>query len=352
MSSLPAAGPGGDDYDEKYSDLDELQDREVVRDQSRGKRGRKRAARAPRRSGGERLRGRIISRSRGKFKVRVGDEVIPCFIRGSLAGQEAPVVGDYVKIVRERDHGVLETVEPRRNILSRISEEGRVQTRTLAANIDQLLIVLSIHPFPPRWVLADRLVVLGELEEFRSIIVLNKWDLVREEDLEEIEEVEAIYRSIGIPVLRTSATTGEGVEAFGELLEGQTSLLGGHSGVGKSSLLNAIHPEIDLAVGHVNRATGKGRHTTTLARLVELPSGGTLVDTPGFREFGLGDVEPAELGRCYADFRPFLGLCRFKSCLHVDEPDCGVLEALEAGKISNFRYGNYLQILSGLVERG
>ncbi len=353
MTSPAPVDSGGNDYDEKYSDLDEFHAKEVARDQSRGKRGRKRAAlKSQRGSKNKSEKGRIISRSRGKYKVQVGEEIVPCFIKGSLAGFESPVVGDYVQIQRDGPRGVLVAVEPRENVLSRISEEGRNQARTLAANIDQLVIVLSVQPFPPRWVLADRLLCLGELEGFDSILVINKWDLISPEEEEEVEEIEALYRSLDIPVYRTSASTGLGVEEFGELLKDKTSLLGGHSGVGKSSLLNVLHPEMDLAVGHVNRATGKGRHTTTLAKLVRLPNGGYLVDTPGFREFGLGDVEPAELGRCYKDFRPFLGSCRFKNCLHLDEPGCRVVEAVEDGDLSNFRYQNYLQILSGLLYGG
>lgn len=303
-------------------------------------------------------KGRVVSRSRGRYRVAVASHgIVTCFLRGRLKGWEAPVVGDFVRVAIQRDgRGVLEGVEPRRNVLSRVSEEDG-ETRLAAANIDLLVIVLAVEPFPPRWVLADRLLVLAEREDYEALIVMNKRDLLAASDPDEdprageIERAASVYRGLGRPVLWTSAIDGTGLDDLKGRLRGRTNVLSGQSGVGKSSLLNALAPGLDLRVRTVNPATGKGRHATTLARLVSLPFGGYLVDTPGFREFGLGDVEAANLGRYYPEFLPIIGNCRFTDCLHRDEPGCALTPARERGDVSNFRYQNYLQILSGLVEK-
>jgi ribosome biogenesis GTPase len=263
------------------------------------------------------------------------------------------VVGDRVSVSLSSEHrGVVEDVRPRRNLLSRVSEEDDSAFQIIAANLDRLVVVLAAEPFPPRWVLADRLLVLAEREGFEAALVVNKIDLAGAAARKSIATAAEAYARIGVPLVGTSALEGTGLERLRECLEGQLSLLCGHSGVGKSSLLNRLCPGVELATGAVNEQTGKGRHTTTVARLVKLPFGGYLVDTPGFREFGLGHVAPAELGRFYPEFRPVIGHCRFSNCLHRDEPGCALKRAVDRAEVSNFRYQNYLQILAGLVEKG
>jgi ribosome biogenesis GTPase len=352
-------------YDEYEDAFDSLDDK--ARDR------RKRRSSVP---GTGKLRdGRIVSRTRGHYRVvlhrsdstggdpksgeanredsKRDEAAVSCSIRGRLLGLEVPVVGDLVRVRLEGEEGVLEEVLPRRNSLTRVSEEDDLVFKIIAANVDVLGIVLAIDPHPPRWALADRMLVLSEREEFRAVIVLNKSDLLDPDSdaAHEINEAVAVYRNLGVDVCFTSALEPLGLDVLEELLREQISVLAGHSGVGKSSLMNALYPGLNLQVGSTNPQTGKGRHTTTLARLVSLPSGGYMVDTPGFREFGLGDVPVADLGRYYPEFRPIIGECRFSDCLHREEPGCALRTALERGEVSKLRYQNYLLILSGLVER-
>ncbi len=296
----------------------------------------------------------MISRSRRSFRVRTGDGTLTCYFRGRVAEDERPVVGDRVRVHAEGGEGVLDEILPRRNALMRVAEDDPSRVKRVAANIDRLHVVLAASPFPPRWALADRLLALCEQEDFEAVIVVNKIDLVESDSDEwrELEEAASVYRELGFPVLLTSAVDGRGLDELRESLRDRIGVLSGHSGVGKSSLLNALHPDWDLATGEVNPLTSKGRQTTTGSRLLRLPSGGHVVDTPGFREFGLGHLEPADLGRCYREFRPFISECRFADCLHHGDPDCGVERAVEAGAISELRYGNYLRILEGLRQGG
>jgi ribosome biogenesis GTPase len=295
----------------------------------------------------------VVARSRGKYRVLCeGGQELECRLRGRLlAAQAGPVVGDRVRV--SAGGGTLELVEERRNLLRRVSEEDPSAAQPIAANIDLLGIVLACEPAPPRWGLADRLLVMAEREGFQPILVLNKCDLLQPgtNAARELESALEIYRGLGFGVCLVSALTGAGKGELLERLAGRISVLSGHSGVGKTSLLNALAPGHGYEVDEVNPITGKGRHTTTLARLVPLPGSGYLVDTPGVREFGLGDVAAAELGRYYPEFRPIIAECRFSDCLHRQEPGCALRPSVGLGKVSNLRYQNYLQILSGLLQR-
>lgn len=343
----------------KYSDYEDAFESQGA--SSRKPRGHRRPRSPTSSSGQDRgLRdGRIVSRSRGHYRVEIRNsegehvEALNCSLRGRLQGLDVPVVGDCVRVRVEGEEGVLEEVLERRNSLTRVSEEDELVFQVIAANIDVLAIVLSVEPPPPRWALADRMLVLAEREGFETVIVLNKMDLLEEGSVvaRDIVSVLDVYRDLGVEVFLTSATAETGLSALEEKLRGRVSVLSGHSGVGKSSLLNALYPGLNLAVGRTNPQTGKGRHTTTLARLIPLPRGGYMVDTPGFREFGLGDIPAADLGRYYPEFREIIGKCRFSDCLHRREPGCALQVALEQGEVSKLRYQNYLQILTGLVER-
>ncbi len=298
------------------------------------------------------LDGVVLSRSRGCFQVAIPDGEVDCSIRGRLRGIEEPVAGDRVRLRRTgAGGGVIEEVLPRKNQLWRVSEEDERQHQTIAANIDLLVVVLAVSP-APRWALADRLLAVAERQGFDPLIVVNKIDLAPEGSPERgaLDAAAAVYRGLNIPVLCTSALCQLGIDELRQHLKEKTSVFSGHSGVGKSTLLNDLQPELRLKIGAVNAWSGKGRQTTTMARFLKLEGGGWVADTPGFREFGLGDLEPPDLGRCYPEFRPFIGQCRFQDCLHRDEPGCALKPALEQGMISKLRYYNYLQILKGLVK--
>jgi ribosome biogenesis GTPase len=300
------------------------------------------------------LEGIVVRRSSDRAWVDVAGEAVSCALRGKLRNAGPLVAGDRVVVTRTSEgEGVLERVLPRRSELRRGPLTGEEEGRTTAANIDQLAIVISAIPPPPRWGLVDRLLVEAERRDLPSLLVLNKADLAPPGSgaRAQVEEGVAVYRGLGIPAFITSALAPSVNEDLLSALRGRITVLSGHSGVGKSSLLNRLIPGANAPTGEVNSVTGKGRQTTTWAVLVPLGSGGYLVDTPGYREFSLGGMDGSELGRFYPEFRDAIGRCKFKDCLHRDEPRCQVKQALEEGTISKLRYQNYLQILSSLVDR-
>ena len=190
--------------------------------------------------------------------------------------------------------------------------------------------------------LLDRLLVLAENNDLRALICANKVDLL--DDVQEAHELFGVYEEIGYPVLLTSSKTGEGVDELREMLRDRISVLSGPSGVGKTSLLNAVQPHLGLAVREISEATGKGRHTTVSTRLWPLDEGGYVADTPGLREAGFFDIEPGELAWHFVEMRPYLSDCHFSSCTHTHEPGCAVKDAVEEGNISRRRYDSYLRI--------
>lgn len=280
------------------------------------------------------------------WTVLVGDEEVPCSLRPhlfeDLGDQKNPVaVGDRVRILREGGRGVVDEVLPRRNRLARKSPKDRGRLQVTAANVDQIVSVSARKHPPLRRGLIDRFQVAAERQGMELVIVVNKCDQGPPEKL--ARELE-VYARVGYPLLFTSAKTGLGVEALADRLAGRTSVLVGHSGVGKSSLLNRIDPDLDLRTGIVAKH-GRGRHTTTSVSLWRLANGGRLVDSPGIRGFGLSDIPAPELAILMPDLRPFTSGCRFPDCTHEHEPDCEVRDALERGEIDAERYRSYLRML-------
>jgi ribosome biogenesis GTPase len=287
------------------------------------------------------LRTRLID---ARSPVTVGDRVR--FSDQSKAADGEPV-------------GVIERVEDRRSTLSRADRRGRAHT--IVANADCLLIVASVAQPALKPHLIDRYIVAAVKGGLSPIVCMNKIDLLdthplADADLEELAEpgaqqfrmprptvdsVTAELRALGYCVLHVSAATGAGIDSLREALKGHTTVLSGQSGVGKSSLLNAVQPGLALATGHVSHENEKGRHTTTHARLIRLDFGGYVVDTPGVRSFELWDVPPNELEACFVEFAPYLQHCRFRDCLHFDEVGCAVRLAAEESRISPRRYLSY-----------
>ncbi|MEX2316491.1 MAG: ribosome small subunit-dependent GTPase A [Pirellulales bacterium] len=239
------------------------------------------------------------------------------------------------------DQGIIERVEPRHGILSRTS---RGRQHVLVANIDQIVIVTSAAEPRLKPNLIDRLLVTAEKTEIRPVVCINKIDLVEPADLLPLV---GVYSQLGYEVLMVSATTGFGVERLRERLAGAESVVTGQSGVGKSSLLNAIEPNLHLRVQTVSSETEKGRHTTTTAELIPLSFGGYVVDTPGIRQFALWDVIPEEVSGFFRELRPYVSQCRFPNCTHTHEDDCAVKAAVADGWIDTRRYESYVQIQSG-----
>lgn len=237
--------------------------------------------------------------------------------------------------------GIIERVEPRRGVVSRTS---RGRQHVLVANVDQLIIVTSAAEPRLKPNLIDRLLVTAEKMEIRPVICINKIDLVAPADLMPLV---GVYAQLGYEVLLVSAARGVGVDRLRACLAGAESVVSGQSGVGKSSLLNAVEPGLDLRVQTVSEETQKGRHTTTTAELIPLPFGGYVVDTPGIRQFQLWDVIPEEVAGYFRELRPYVSRCRFPDCTHTHEADCAVKDAVADGWIDARRYESYVQIQSG-----
>lgn len=250
------------------------------------------------------------------------------------------VVGDRVSVEISGDEGVVVAVHCRRScLLRRAPSSTRVQV--LAANVDQALLVFAAKVPEPKPGLLDRFLVACHLAEIQPMIVVNKID----QGIEVVEPWLPVYERLGYDVLRVSARTSWGLGRIKRRLPGRTTLFCGPSGAGKSSLLNAVYPGFRLKVGSVSEATGKGRHTTSMAELMPLPFGGFVVDTPGLKEFGIWQLEPARLQSAFPEMANLVGGCRYPDCSHVHEPDCVVQDAAASGRIHPGRYQSYLTIL-------
>ncbi|MEM9665793.1 MAG: ribosome small subunit-dependent GTPase A [Bacteroidota bacterium] len=305
--------------------------------------------------------GTVIRSTGSWYDVDTGSRVVPSKIRGKfrLEAQTKTnpvVVGDRVTIrLNEDDTGLITDIAPRTNKLSRRAAGRRVGIEhIIAANIDAAWVVQAVRLPVVNPGFIDRFLVMAEVYGIAAGVVLNKLDLLRPKDEEAVAEIVELYEALGYPVLLVSAETKEGVDAFRAALLGQTSVVSGPSGVGKSTLLNAVQPDLDLRTGEVSRKTRKGKHTTTYAALYPLSDAsgqttGYVVDTPGIREFGIVDLEPSELDGYFVEFRPYLNDCRFPNCTHDHEPDCAVKDAVDRYEIAGSRYGSYLGIYDSLV---
>jgi len=251
--------------------------------------------------------------------------------------------GDEVYVEREGDEFVVRGIAPRRSRLCRLAgPHERVSVQVLAANVDLLAVVASTTQPPFRAGLVDRFLIAAAVGGVRPILVVNKTDLAPMP-----AEVETLYRSIGVPVFETSCVTGAGIDALREHLRGQTCVLAGHSGVGKSSILNALDPNLKVITQEVT-PDGRGRHTTTLARLYLLREDIRIIDTPGIRTLGLWNITRDDLMFYFAEIAEQAAGCRFRNCTHTHEPDCAVKEAVREGVIAAQRYASYQRILASL----
>lgn len=301
------------------------------------------------------VEGVVVRKGSKDIRVDTPDGTLLCSLRGRFRrgerGRSPVVVGDRVLVsVLSETEGVLESILPRRSELMRGTAGGR--PNVVAANVDRLLVVLAARSPPPRWSLVDRMLVAAERDSLEPAICLNKKDQVAagSQDARSLESALEVYRGLGYVSFSISALRGTGLEPLESWLKDEVTVFSGHSGVGKSTLLNCLIPGLEVGTGRVNAVTGKGRHTTAAVSLFGLPSGGYVADTPGFREFFPVGLKRAELGRHYPEFRRVQVSCRYSDCLHRVEPSCAVRDGVESGEISRLRYDNYLQILSTLVE--
>ena len=262
-------------------------------------------------------------------------------------------VGDNVDFEPENEdeHTALITaIHDRRNYINRQSPSHRMQHHIVAANIDQSFLLVTLKDPRTSQGFVDRWLVTCEAYHVPAILLFNKADLYRNKEEERFGEWKQMYESIGYRVVRMSVQAGEGLKEVNDLLRDKISLLSGHSGVGKSSFLNALFPGLGLKTQGVSGWSGKGIHTTTFAEMFDLPMGGRIIDTPGMREFGLVDISRQELSGYFPEMRVFAGKCQFNNCLHLEEPGCRVKEAVADGRISADRYGSYCAILNSIEE--
>ncbi len=312
--------------------------------------------------------GMVIRKNRGQYMVQNGRNSVPCAISSRLRKQliyptadpsslphrvkrvdeidvvDPVAVGDLVSFIEAGDGtGMIQEVLPRKTQLSRRAPGTVPLQQVMVANVDQIVIVFAAAKPAPKWNLLDRYLISAEASGLPALVIITKMDLSTPEDLAEL----AVYRQIGYPILLTSTVEQQGIEEVREALTGKVSILMGKSGVGKTSLLNAIQPDLGLKVKAVGKGeVGKGRHTTTHLEMFPLENGGGVIDTPGMREFTLWEINESYLANYFPEMRPYLGQCQFSSnCIHENEPGCAVRQAVERGKITTRRYESYLKLL-------
>jgi len=276
------------------------------------------------------------------------------FKNDGLTSTNPIAVGDIVTIEMENEGEgsvTITEIDDRKNYITRTSPANKNQHHIIAANLDQTLLFATLKDPKTSQGFIDRFLVTSEAYHIPAIIVFNKSDLYKKKEAEKFESVKDIYSSIGYKVISMSLETGEGVEEVKSLLKDKTTLLSGHSGVGKSSFINIIFPEMNLKTQDVSGWSGKGLHTTTFAEMFDLPFGGRIIDTPGIRELGLVDIPKQELSHYFPEMKALINDCQFNNCMHMNEPGCAVKAAVEEGSIHIDRYISYCTILDKIEEK-
>lgn len=291
----------------------------------------------------------VVVRATGSwYDVLSGGEVVACRIRGKLRlrgirSTNPVVVGDEVVCETDETGGyIISDISPRRNYVIRRSSNLSKESHIIAANIDQALLMVTLRAPETATEFVDRFLVTCEAYKVPATILLAKIDL---QEAEAVAEFRAVYEGAGYAIREVSAVTGEGVEEVRSLLTGRTTLLSGNSGVGKSTLIRAIDPTLEIRTGEISESHHKGRHTTTFSTMYPLSGGGAVIDTPGIKGFGLIDIDDAELWHYFPEMMHAAPGCRFYNCTHTHEPGCAVVAAVEAGEIAMARYESYLKIL-------
>ncbi|MFD1628687.1 ribosome small subunit-dependent GTPase A [Pseudopedobacter beijingensis] len=302
----------------------------------------------------------LVTKSTGSWYSVAAEngEHYECRIKGKLrikgiVSTNPVAVGDIVTFELEPDQetGVISKIEPRKNYIIRKSINLSKQAHIIAANMDQAFLVVTLAS--PRTSLGfiDRFLVTAEAYHIPAILIFNKLDLFSDEGLDILEDFMSIYENIGYACYAVSANDGFNIEIIENLLKDKTTLFSGHSGVGKSSLINRIIPDIAIKTGEISDWSDSGKHTTTFAEMYNLPFGGKLIDTPGIRELGIFDIDKKQLAHYFPEFRERMHDCKFNNCVHINEPGCAVLKALDEGEIEPSRYDSYLSIYNGNETR-
>lgn len=291
---------------------------------------------------GKNFPGTIVSHYGKALDVEDTDgHIIQCTARQNLGNL---VCGDRILWRKESDtSGVITALEPRQSLLTRSDFHGKI--KAVAANIDQVIIVCTHKPLL-RESLIDKYLVAIENLGLLARIVFNKTDLLSTHELTEIKHRLSVYSDIGYKISYISAKQDSSIDQLNVVLSKHTSILAGQSGVGKSTIIKLLLPDEDIVIGKLSDAKDKGKHTTTVSRLYHLSGGGNIIDSPGVRDFGIGDINHYEILQGFVEIRPYIGMCKFKNCAHINEPDCAIKEALNAGKINPRRMQSFLQMIA------
>lgn len=304
------------------------------------------------------VEGRVFKSTGSWYLVRTKDGAfVDCRVKGKFRLDELnhtnPVaVGDQVMIEFEDSTGtaMITDILPRSNYISRQSPRLKHARHIIASNLDQAFLIATIaHPRTSTGFI-DRFLVTAEAYHIKGHLVFNKQDIFSNKEKDKQEKITTMYESIGYPVHLVSAHTGLNMEELQAHMKNKTTLLAGHSGVGKSTLINFIHPGLDIKTSEVSKSTQKGMHATTFAEMFTLPFGGYLIDTPGIKEFGILDLEAEEVSHYYPEMVGLITNCKFNNCLHLEEPDCAVKNALNRGVIHHERYKNYRNIVEDCIN--
>jgi ribosome biogenesis GTPase len=297
----------------------------------------------------------LVTKSTGSWYDVKNDQgdIMKCRIRGKfrikgIKTTNPVAVGDWVEYIQEpnKDTGVITNIYPRKNYLLRRSINLSKQYQILAANIDQVFLTATIIQPETTTIFMDRILATAEAYNIPAVVLINKVDLLDTPELQKKkEELKSIYQKAGYPVLEVSAKTGMNLDTLKDLMKDKTSIFTGHSGAGKSSLINAIDPKLNLKVGDISTAHQQGKHTTTFAQMYDLDYGGHIIDTPGIRGFGVVDMKPDEIDHYFPDIFKYKQYCKFNDCKHINEPGCAVKPAVQSGDIPLSRYKSYLQLL-------
>ena len=303
----------------------------------------------------------IVYKSTGSWYVVKDDtgKAYPARMKGifkidEITSTNPVAVGDEVEFEIEKEHeqtAMITEIYERRNYINRKSPSHKMHHHIVAANVDQCVLIATLKDPRTSQGFIDRFLVACEAYHVPAIIVFNKADIYREKEMLKFETMKLMYENIGYKVLLMSVNEKKGVEELKDLLHGKVSLLSGHSGVGKSTFINIIFPDLALKTQDVSGWSGKGLHTTTFAEMFDLPDGGKIIDTPGIREFGLVDIEKQELSHYFPEMRVLIQECQFNNCMHINEPGCAVKAAVEDGSIDIDRYVSYLTILETIEEK-
>jgi len=278
-------------------------------------------------------------RIKGKFRIKGIKSTNPIAV-GDRVHFEVETIGDDTI-------GIIHKIDDRKNYIIRKSVNLSKQTHIIASNLDQAFLLITLNNPPTHTIFIDRFLVTAEAYHIPAILVFNKIDTYTDEERDEVKFLAALYREIGYTCIGISAVTGENVDTIKDWMEGKTSMFSGHSGVGKSTLVNAIDPNLNLKTAQISEQHLQGQHTTTFAEMYDMDFGARIIDTPGIKGFGIVDMVPAEIGNYFPELFKLKQDCKFNNCLHLDEPKCAVKDALEAGSIAWSRYRSYVQMVAG-----